>query len=172
MSWKEEVRKAIKTVGQNTNEINCIVCTVDSVDLTKKSCYCLPIDTSKADLQDVRLIADNKVGFMIVPKVGSIVVVSYITNELTYISMFSSVDKILLNGEAYDGLVRVVELTTKLNNLETAFNNHLLLYNLHVHAGVTVGTGATGIAAPDTQVLVKTIKTELENTTVKHGNGT
>jgi hypothetical protein len=70
------------------------------------------------------------------------------------------------------GLVRVTELTEKLNNLENAFNQHILLYNLHTHAGVTSGiSSTTPVVVADTQTLTPTIEIELENETVAHGNG-
>lgn len=169
---KSGIKEAVRALSKTNNEINCIVCTVDSIDTTKKTCYCLPIDESKADLMNVRLMADNKTGFLIIPKVGSVVIVSYISNEMTYVSMFSEVDEIQLNGDNYGGLVRIQELTDKLNNLENAFNQHLVLYNAHTHAGVTSGGSSTAVpTAVDTNVLTPTVKTELENQTVKHGNG-
>lgn len=169
---KGTIKEALRAITATNDEINCIVCTVDSVDTVKKTCYCLPLDESKADLMSVRLIADVKNGFLIIPKVGSVVIVSYISNEMTYVSMFSEVDEIQLNGDSYGGLVRVQELTDKLNNLENAFNQHLVLYNAHTHAGVTSGGSSTAVpSAVDTNVLTPTVKTELENTTVKQGNG-
>ena len=86
--------------------------------------------------------------------------------------MVSKVSEIQLNGTNYGGLIIVAELTEKLNNLENAFNTHLSLYNLHTHAGVTSGVSTTSpVVVPDTQTLTPTIDTELENTTVLHGNG-
>lgn len=169
---KGSIKEAIRAIVDTNKEINCVVCTVDSVDVTKKTCYCLPIDESKADIVGARLMADNKTGFFLVPKVGSIVIVSYISNELTYVSMFSEVDEIQLNGDNFGGLVKIQELIDKLNNLENAFNQHLALYNTHTHAGVTSGGSSTAIpSAVDTNVLTPTVKTELENKTVNHGNG-
>ncbi len=167
-----KARDALRKLLETGDEVFGIPCTVDSVDTENKTCYCLPIDESKADLIDVRLMADNKTGFLIVPKKGSVVIVSMITNEAGFVSMFSEVDSIELNGSNYDGLVKIQELTEKLNNLEDAFNQHLLLYNAHTHAGVTSGSSATAVpAALDTNVLTPTVQSELENTTVKHGNG-
>lgn len=166
------IKKLIKELSKTNDEKYCVVCTVDSIDETALTAYCLPIDESRADLPDVRLVADtSKIGFVRFPKVGSIVIVSFLTNEAGYISDCNDVDKIYLNGSNYDGIVKVEELTTKLNNLENLINTHLLAYNIHTHAGVTVGSGATGITTPDTQTLTPTIKTDILNPLIKHGNG-
>lgn len=122
-------------------------------------------------LLGVKLVAKNQVGFFIKPKVNSHVIVN-VEADLSYVSMFSEVDEILLNGDSFDGLVKIQQLVDKLNNLENAFNQHLALYNAHTHAGVTSGGSSTAVpSAVDTNLLTPTQQIELENQTVKHGNG-
>lgn len=41
-------------------------------------------------------------------------------------------------------------LQTAFNELKTDFNNHIGNYNTHIHPGVTVGGGVTGITTPGT----------------------
>lgn len=171
-SWKDDIKKAVRGLGNTGNELYSIVCRVDSVDITNKTCYCIPLSEGGGDLQDVRLMSDNKVGFLIKPKVGSIVLVTMLNRATGYVSMFSDVDEILLNGNAYGGLVRIGQMVTKLNNLETALNNFVTLYNAHVHGGVTSGPSTTTPPAfPNSTTLTPTQQAELENLTVKHGNG-
>ncbi len=165
----EEIRKAIKTITKDDKEVFGTRCTVKSVNLTKSNCCCLPLDESKADLVNVQLIADEQTGFLLIPAVNSIVTVEYLSNEQYYVSQFSKLQLIKLNGDENGGLVKVQELTDKLNDLENAFNQHLLLYNAHTHTETLSVT--TPPIVPDTQILLPTIKTELENQTVKHGNG-
>lgn len=169
----KEVKEAIKKLADKNESVYSIKCTVTSVNLTKKTCYCEPIDEGQADIADVKLIADSsKNGFMVIPKMGSVVFVSMTSNQTGYLSMWSEVDSIEINGDTYGGLVKVQELTDKLNNLEDAFNQHVLLYNTHTHAGVTAGGSITAIpSAIDTNILTPTVKTELENLTTSHGNG-
>ena len=57
-----------------------------------------------------------------------------------------------LNGSQFGGLIKIEELTTKLNELITA-------YNAHTH----VGAGAISATHPDF------VQTDYENTGVKHG---
>jgi len=167
----KELRDALKTLTKPNNDGYSKVCTVDSVDLVNRTCYCIPINED-ADITEVRLMANIDNGFLLIPEVDSIVVVSFLSDSSAYVSMVSKVSEIQLNGTNYGGLIRVAELTEKLNNLENAFNQHLSLYNLHTHAGVTSGISSTSpVVVPDTQTLTPTIDTELENTTVLHGNG-
>lgn len=166
----EEIKDAIKFLAKDGNEASFILCTVESVDTAKKTCVCEPV-TGGAELMGVKLMAKNQTGFYIIPKVNSEVVVC-VQENLSFVTMFSEVDEIQLNGDSYDGLVKIQELVDKLNNLENAFNQHLALYNAHTHAGVTSGVSSTAVpSAVDTNVLTPTVQTELENTTVKHGNG-
>lgn len=167
----KELIDALRSITKPNNNGFSKVCTVDSVDLTNLTCYCVPINDD-ADIQEVRLMANNDNGFLLIPKVDSIVVVSFLSDSSAYVSMVSKVSEIQLNGTNYGGLIRVEELTTKLNNLENAFNQHLTLYNVHTHAGVMAGSSTTTpVVVPDTQTLTPTVETDLENTTVLHGNG-
>lgn len=170
MSGTRDIKRALSKICERNEELYGIPCKVDSVDVTAKTCYCIPIETGKADLMDVRLMVDTtKNGFLIIPKVGSIVFVSMINNEAGYVSYFSEVEEIDLNGTNYGGIPIVQNLVNKLNALENAFNQHILTYNAHTHPETSVNTL---VPTPlDTQVLIDTTTAELANTTVFHGNG-
>lgn len=167
----DSIREALKGLTQTNEEIYSIVCSVKSLDVTKKTCDCTPKDGS-ADLLGVRLMAKNQTGFFIIPKVNSDVVVTMINRSTGYVALFSELSEIQLNGKNYDGLVMINDLVTKLNNLENKLNTFMTTYNTHVHAGVTSGTASTAVT-PSVIVgtLTPTIKADLENKTVLHGNG-
>ncbi len=170
MAANDDIREAIKGISKTDDVLYSIVCTVAFVDEENNTCDCEPIDET-ADLLDVKLIANTANGFLIIPTVGSMVIVT-MTNKYTgYVSMFSEVAEIQLNGKNFKGLPKIEDLVDKLNNLENAFNQHLTLYNAHTHAGVTAGSSVTAIPTPDTQTLTPTQISDLENTTVLHGDG-
>lgn len=77
----------------------------------------------------------------------------------------------LLDG-SLGGLVKVIDLTTKLNNLENLVNDLISKYNSHTHI-LTLSSG-TGTAAPtvttETQTLTPTNRGDIENTNITHGN--
>jgi len=145
------------------------VCTIKNIDTNKYLCDCTPIDGS-AILVNVRLIADDKTGFKLIPKENSIVIVTLINNTTGYISMCSEIDEIHLNGDNLDGIVKVNDLVTKLNNLENKVNELILYSSTHIHSGGTI-MGSTGPATPVVVGnLVPTVKANLENIKVKHGS--
>lgn len=163
----EGIKEAIKFLSKDGNEAQFILCTVQSVDLTKKTCVCEPLSNG-AELMDVKLMAKNQTGFYIIPDVDSQVIVC-VQENLSYITMFSTVQEIQLNGDNYDGIPIIGTLVQKLNNLENAFNQFVVLYNAHTHAETSVNTLVPSTL--NTNVLINTTQTELENTTVLHGNG-
>jgi hypothetical protein len=171
MAINEDIKNAIRSLADKHEEVYSIVCIVDDVDVSGKTCNCSPIN-GDAKLLNVRLMTDiTKVGIFVTPSVNSQVMVTMINKYTGYVSMFSELDEIQLNGKDKDGLVQVADLVTKLNNLENLVNAHILAYKSHTHLGVTVGMGATGITTPDTQTLTPTTQIELENKTVLHGTG-
>lgn len=170
----EEIRKAIKTITKDDKEVFGTRCTVKSVNLTKNTCYCLPLDTSKADLVNVQLIADEQTGFLLIPAVNSIVTVEYLSNEQYYVSQFSSLQKILLNGDAYGGLVKVEDLLSEINTRNTTFKTAITTALTSLDASiVALGGVSTSSAAftAATASITNILKALVENTTVKHGNG-
>jgi hypothetical protein len=166
----KELRDSLRTLTKPNGNAYSKVCTVDSVDLVNLTCYCIPINDD-ADITEVRLMANIDNGFLLVPEVDSIVVVSFLSDSSAYVSLVSKVSEIQLNGTNYDGLVKVQELTEKLNNLENLVNSLVVKYNAHTHIASSFGSPTTVPPVLETTVLTPTIQTEIENTTVKQGNG-
>lgn len=79
--------------------------------------------------------------------------------------------EIQLNDGSMGGLVKVIELTQKLNNLENLVNSLIAKYNAHTHI-LTLSTG-TGTAAPtvttETQTLTPTQRADIENDKIIQG---
>lgn len=71
------------------------------------------------------------------------------------------------NGGQLGGMVKVIDLTEKLNNLENLVNNLIGLYNLHTHPVISEGapTGPTG--STEGTVLTPTEQAEIENLKIK-----
>jgi hypothetical protein len=170
MADNYSIKEAIRELAKGDDQVYSVLCTVKSVDTINNICDCEPIN-GDADLLEVRLMAQNETGFLIIPKVGSVVVVTMINKYTGYVAMFSEVEKIYLNGDNYDGLVKIGDLVDKLNNLENAFNQHLTIYNTHIHSGGTIMGNTAVPSSLDTNILTPTQQVELENITVLHGNG-
>ena len=176
-----DIAEAIRALsGMDDLQYESVICTVSNINTTKMLCDCSPVN-GDADFTEVRLNANYKKGFVLVPKNKSVVVVSQVSNEVAYISMVSEVDEILLAGDDNGGIVKVSELTTKLNNLENQLNN--LVVDLLAISSTLVSSGTSPVVSDVlgaliasnltnvTTPLIPTQSTELENTTVKHGNG-
>lgn len=86
------------------------------------------VDIGGVELADVRLTAlPGETDILITPKVGSHVVLADLeggTLRELVIVKYGEVEKIQLNGGNNDGLVKINELTNKLNALVQAFNSH------------------------------------------------
>ena len=169
MAKKNDIRDAIRTLSDKGDALYSIVCKVKKVDLINNLCDCEPIN-GDADLLDVRLMAQSSTGFLIIPKLNSVVVVTMLNKYTGYVAMFSEVDEIQLNGGLNGGIVKATTLTTKLNILEadlnalkTAFSSWVIIPS---DGGAALKAIATAWASAS---LVPTTPIELQNLKVKHG---
>jgi len=168
MSVNQDILNSIRDANKFIMPYS-IVCEVLAV--TGDKCDCSPVN-GDADLIDVRLQASTTTGILITPTVGSNVVVSLLSNGSAFVSMYSDIDSIQLNGSNYDGLVKVNDLVTKLNNLEndlntlkTAFSSWVTVPN-DGGAALKVATASWYAAS-----LTPTVKANIENPLITHGNG-
>lgn len=168
MNDVENIKDAIRKIAA-IDENWSIVCTVSNVDLAKRICDCTPVN-GDAVLVNVRFNADNKKGFTLIPKVGSIVVVTLINNTTGYIAMVSEVSEVHLNGTNYNGLVKVDVLKTQLNTLQTEINT-LKTAITALMAGYAPIDSGVALAAFNAVTLPQISLTTIENNTIKQGNG-
>ncbi len=138
------------------------------IEVNGHLCDCDPIDDS-GTLFDVRLQTSDDSGVLIVPKVGSKVIVTMVNTTLGYVSCYGEVEEIIfLNGDN-GGVVKVSDLVTKLNNLENDINNLKSLIGAWVPV---LGDGGTALKTALTtwfgDPLTPTTESELENDKFKH----
>lgn len=176
------IKEAIQRMIAQELKVQVVPGKVISVDETKMVC---DIDLANApDMLDVRIravIDEVSKGILIVPKVGSYVLVALIDNrkESSFICAYSELEKywlltddIQLGGDNFKGLVKIEDLVSKLNNLENAFNQLVNEFNSHTHNAPQAPAGTIPTLPPlipSTQSLVVTQVTDLENDKVKHG---
>ncbi len=166
----KELRDALRSLVKPNNDGFSKVCTIDSVDLTTLTCYCMPLN-GDADIINVRLMANINNGFLLVPEVESIVVVSFLSDDSAYVSLVSKVSEIQLNGKNFDGLVKVQELTDKLNALENKVNDLITACQSQVVTLAPSGTFPLASFFTSVTPLTPTQQTDIENITVKQGDG-
>lgn len=164
--------------------------TVKAVDKEKLECTVVPIANEELVIEEVNLkavIDETKNGFVQIPKVGSMVLISLIENTDGdhYISMCSDIDGIQLiqdneeilkidnlgnvcfHGGENKGLVKVESLVEKLNALEKKVNDFIVDYKGHNHVHPQGPT--TAFLTPSVlTALTETQAADLENGKVKH----
>ena len=174
------IQEAIKMINQlelARSEMYCVLCTVNSVDTSERTCEVTPLN-GKADLFDVRFQAELSLteGLFIEPKVNSTVLVAFINSVQAAVIMCSEIENIyidtqgdtIFNGGTNDGMVKVGDLVSKMNNLENKVNDLVTWSSTHTHTGVTPGPGSTGTAVGIVGTLTPTQQSDLENTKVQH----
>lgn len=120
------------------------------------------------DVEGVRLrasLAENESHLLIVPKVGTAVVVGSLSNDLSLLVVLAvdEVESITINGGKLGGLINIESLTQKINELVRTFNNH-------THQVSTTGsaTAQTGTAAAVASKASELNKSDYEDTKVTH----
>jgi len=87
---------------------------------------------------------------------------------LPFIVQYSDVVSLTINGSEFGGLVKVIELTQKLNAMENIVNDLILKFNTHTH--IAAGTPTSIASVIETNNLTPTQQSEIENTVIKHGS--
>lgn len=167
---KHDIAESIRKLAGSANTFETFVCEVKSVD--GATCTVTRV-LDGLEIADVRLnchITENE-GIVVTPKVNSFVLVTNIDGRQHFVSQCSEVEKItidcngdiIINGGNNDGIIKIKELTQKLNNLVNTFNSH-------VHQVSTTGTAAaqTGTAAAVTAKASKFNQSDYEDTKVTH----
>jgi hypothetical protein len=171
MSDKRQIKEAIERLSGTfmQDSVKLFLASVDSVNEAERTCDVTPLtDNATTSYPSVLLMAESDDGVLIVPTIGSNVIVNVSKRGVAYVCMFSEVDKITIitktltqfNDGSFGGLVKVQELVDKINRLENTFNTH-------VHAGVTSGGSST--APPSSTIAPITMKTDIENDKITHG---
>lgn len=174
-SIQEVVRKLAGT--QFRSQMNISICEVTAIDLDDYSCSCMPVDeSSNTSLDGVRLMATVDDGFLIIPAIGSTIVVAYSEDTTDpYVIMFSEIDEVIatqnkwtFNDGGFGGLIKVHEIVKKINDIENLLNHLIGRYNIHTHpvSGATANQTTfqeTGFIADITKV------DDLENKNIIHG---
>ena len=153
-----EIKQAIEELAgtRNQDEVKLYQAIVNSVDVAKRSCNVTTVTGNATLTFDAQLMAGVADGILIVPEVESFVYVLRSKYTIPFIIAYSDIVQYVLMGGEFGGLVKVVELTQKLNALEEKINQ-ILTWS---------GTVSPPFTSP---ALSLTLQAEIENTSVKHG---
>jgi len=146
----------------------------------------------------MKVIVDGTAeAIVIVPKEGTKVVVGFHSNTVGQCLKVQEADKVLINSRSktinieddfnincddvkvatdswvfndgtFEGLIKIVDLTSKLNKLVGEVDNLKDVVNTHKHIGVTTGAGVSGITDKFGSNATAFDKDDYENTIIKH----
>lgn len=157
------IRDTINQITDNLNTVRvyAVDATVSSVDIPARTCVCQVVSGKVSNiLSNVRLMASVDDGLIMVPAAGSNVCVILSDSVDPYISQYSAIDSIVMRGGDLGGLIKIIELTSKLNEFVNGFNTELP----KIAAGIATGGGFYSPTNANTFS-----KSDFENDKITHG---
>lgn len=168
--------------GSEVRDVIRKICGIDNQGLIFFNAEVVSVDTETCTVKrngleftDVRLAAvvdGNTKNLLIKPKVGSMVLIADLSEGLMRdlaVIGWSEVDTITINGGENEGLVKVKELTQKINTLETDLNSLKTIFTAWVptpgDGGLVLKTAVTTWASSQLSV---TNKADIQNDKIKH----
>ncbi len=181
MSGDRKIKEAVEQLAgtQLKDKVKFVDCTVDSVDINAGTCTATPIgENSQTQIIGIELEAEVCDGLLIIPVVGSTISVIYSTRNTPYVYKFSDIDAVYYSGNTWQfgdgtfgGLIKVIELTQKLNNAENILNKLITVLNGWTPVPNDGGAALKAlITALSLTNFNPTAQSEIENTTVTHGD--
>lgn len=166
------IAESIREIVKSSLPLVCDFGIVTSVD---EATFLCEIDIEgKSPVGDVRLFCGDYEtdakggGIVVIPEVGAQVLVIFFSTTVAFMLQCSKAKKIVFNGGEFGGLIKIQELTDKINELVDWCKNHT-----HTNAtftGTINGVAATGaITIPAPLELPKEMnKDDYEDITVIH----
>ena len=155
----------------NADTIFLVTAQVVSVDAAAGRCSVEAISgRSSTSIDNVEFQAVVSDGLLLIPRVGSEVKVLMSTYTEPFIVQYSEVEKafisadlIQFNDGALKGLVKVIELTQKLNDIENKVNSIISTFNSHLHTSGGAGAPTSPTTSPISGTLTPTQQSDIEN---------
>lgn len=171
------IKEMIRQIADG-KEIYCLAGVVTKVSASAYSCEVEPIN-GEATLKDVRIKADldAKTGLAMIPREGTNVVVGFLNKNTAFLVLATDIerielqcDDIVINKGDNSGLVKVKELTGRLNTLEKDINDLKQVFSTTWVTAPNDGGAALKTAAATWagQTITETKQTDIENDKIKH----
>lgn len=171
MSTSAEIRSRLRGIIGIDNIATSQLCTVVSVDESAMTCEVEPIDEGPNYIDVLLMAKSSTTGIYIKPSIGSLVMISP-QDEVTYfVSMYSDIDEVWIRGTANGGVVKVSNLITKVNKIESDLNTLKTVFSTGWVVVAEDGGAALKAAAATwaAQTITPTTANDIQSTTVKHG---
>lgn len=156
-----EIKDLIKQLGQSKEEIYSLVCTVYEIDEEKRVISVKP-NNGSADVFDVRLqtVVSSGLGLVCFPENDSEVMITFVSKEIAYVSLFSVIEKIQLNIGDFSFFVDASNMNMSIDNIDViAENTEISSDNVKVNASDTeVNSEKVMVVSTDFEIQGQTIK--------------
>lgn len=170
-----EIKDLIKQLGQSKEEIYSLVCTVYEIDEEKRVISVKP-NNGSADVFDVRLqtVVSSGLGLVCFPENDSEVMITFVSKEIAYVSLFSVIEKIQLNIGDFYFFVDASNMNMSIDNIDvTAENTEISSDSVKVNASNTeITSDEIKVNASNTEINSDTVKVvstsfEIQGATIK-----
>lgn len=180
------IRDLMREIVKDPNaEIYSIVGEIIAIDETARTCDVKPTN-GDAEIYGVRLQSDanSTDGFVLIPTINSIGIVTFINRTTGILSVCNKIDKMIVkseieinidcekitfNGGSNDGLIKINDLITKLNAVENDLNDLKTVLSTWVPVPQDGGASLkTASASWSGATITPTQKTDIENDKIKH----
>lgn len=169
-----ELKAAIQQLAGTFNKdpVSIIVCTVDSIDIDTRTCTCKAITgDATTEISGVQLMTEVSDGFLLLPLIGSTVIVGISVRNVAFIILFSEVDKIIMRGGDLGGVPITPDLVTRFNNIENDINDLKEIFSTAWTPVPNDGGAALKAAAASWSALtlIPTEDEDIENENITQG---
>lgn len=125
-----EIKEAIRRLATTGIEMYCKICQVDAVDKDARACDCSPLDEG-APLLGVNLQADQSgdVGFVLLPTVGSYVVVAFMSDSTAVVVLTTQIDKALVTIGSSEIAITDGDVDIDINGTTMKMNADGIVFN-------------------------------------------
>lgn len=134
------IQEAIRKLANTNDQVYSLICKVKSV--SGNTCDVTPVN-GDADILEVRIFpSDAKSGLLLKPRVGSIVIVTFLNKNQAFISMTSEIESISVKNTLYDLSKVMDEFVDVVSGMIDAMNRLVV----NTPAGPSAGLGPNSVA--------------------------
>ena len=180
-----KLSQAIKEAATRGEKLYLSICVVDSVDENNRTIVCTPITDGAQRIVNMQASIEGAEGILIVPEVGSTVIIGYVDRHNAFVLTHSKIEKIsidtkniIINQGENGGIVISEKVTDEINTVLKRVN--YIVRALQTLAATMTGTGqapvlgaalGTAINSAISQIMMPlqdVVKTNLENDKITH----
>lgn len=180
-----KIAEAIKAAATRGEKLYLSICVVNSVDESNRTIECTPIVDGAQRIVNMQASIEGAEGILIIPEVGSTVIIGYVDKHNAFVLTHSKIEKIsidtkniILNKGENGGIVISEKVTNEMNTILKRVNS--IVTAIQTLAATMTATGqapvlgaalGTAINSAITQIMTPiqdVVKTNIENDKITH----